>query len=89
MLVVVISWALFLDELMLCFLFDSDDRYYPITVVPNSYFCLKYWLSIKFYFASHGIFQILSIRIFSVVTIGSNRICLNYTEYCVMSLRES
>ena len=35
-LVVVILWVLFLEELMLCFLFDSDDRYYPIIVVPNS-----------------------------------------------------
>ena len=34
-------------------------------------------------------FKILSIHIFSVVTIGSNSICLNYIEHCVMSLPES
>ena len=34
-------------------------------------------------------FQILHIRIFSVVTIGSNSICLNYIEHCEMSLPES
>ena len=35
-LVVVIFRVLFMEELMLCFLFDSDDRYYPIIVFPNS-----------------------------------------------------
>ena len=48
--------GVFLEYLMMCFLFESNDRYYPIIVIPNSYFCLNKLLSIRFYFASHGIF---------------------------------
>ena len=33
--------------------------------------------------------QVLSIHLFAMITIGSNSICLNNTEHCVMSLLES
>ena len=87
--VVFILRVLFLEEIMLCLLFDSDHGYYPKIVVPNSYFCLRYLLSIRFYFVGNGIFPSIADSLILMITIGSNSICLNYTEHCVMSLLES
>ena len=89
-LVVLILWVLFLEEFMLCFLVRLRSLILFKNCGPKFVFLSKICVVHKVLFLlAREYFKMLSIRIFSVVTIGSNSICLNYIEHCVMSHSES